>query len=128
MKRTPKLILTTAALTALGAATAPAASNHSVDMTATARLAGSGLKVTMSGRPIGNCSGTAQILSNGAKFNARCKHGRIRVRVKFAKGNRAKGTWRFTSGTGRYANGAGSGRYVGNIAQLRFRMTGSARY
>lgn len=129
MPNPAKLILTTAAVGLIAASPALASKRYNVDVTATAKLAGtSGLSVTMAGKPIGTCSGTAKIVSDGARFNAKCKHGRLRVKVTYSKSSQAKGTWRVLSGTGRYKNASGSGRYTGNLTRLQFHMVGTARY
>lgn len=109
-------------------APASASRSHKVDVTATARISGSGLAVSMTGKPVGTCKGTATVNSKGAIFNSKCKHGKLRVRITFKKGDQSRGTWRVLSGTGRYKGSSGKGRYVGSITSLKFRMSGTARY
>lgn len=117
--------LTAAALLALMPAVGRA-ETVKVDVTAKAKITASGLSVKLTGQPIGTCRGTATLTSTGALFKARCKGGRLRVRITFKKGDQSRGTWKYVSGTGRYRGAKGSGRYKGNLRTLRFHMTGTA--
>ena len=101
---------------------------YRVDMTATAKLKGTDLVVQLTGSPVGTCKGTARLQGDGATFRARCRDGRISVRIRFAGRDQSRGSWRFTSGTGRFRGAWASGRYTGNLSQLRFRLTGRARF
>lgn len=121
-------------LTALAAAVLLAlpagasAKTYNVDVTATAKFKGAKLVATIAGAPLGRCSGTVELTTTGSIFRAKCKKGKIVVRVTFKKGDPSRGTWKVSAGTGTYRGAKGSGRFTGNNSTLKYRMTGRVKY
>lgn len=128
---TSKRFFTAALAAASISAIAPgqaAAKTYRVDVLAQASWNGKSLAVSLNGKPIGSCRGSATLRSYGVLFRSRCKGGRVTVRVRYANGNAARGTWRLIDGTGRYRNASGVGRFSGNVSQMKYRMTGRVTY
>lgn len=126
MHRIPLASITAATLLIFPAGAS--AASRAVDVTATAKFQGGKLVVALSGKPLGRCNGTAELTKNGAIFRAKCKKGKIVVRVTFKNGDSTRGTWRVSAGTGAYKGGKGSGRFTGNNSSLKYRMTGRVSY
>jgi len=117
-----------AAMTLLALPATSAAKSHKVDVTATAKFEGGKLAVVISGKPLGRCKGTAELTSTGSIFRAKCKEGKIVVRVTFKNGDPERGTWKVSAGTGTYKGSKGKGNFTGNNSTLKYRMTGSISY
>jgi len=117
-----------AAIVLLALPATSAAKSYDVDVTATAKFKDGKLAVALTGKPLGRCKGTAEITKTGALFRAKCKKGKIVVRVTFKKGDPTRGTWKVSAGTGAYKGGKGKGKFTGDNSTLKYRMTGRVSY
>lgn len=119
-----------AALTAFALPTAADAKTYRANLHVQGKAHGAAVNVTVSGSPLGRCSGTGRITRAGTTYNLRCRGGRIRMRSKATTGlaDRSRGRWQMLGGTGRYQRISGAGTFRGRLSTGSFSCTGTVRY
>lgn len=127
------LLVASAALAvpALGSAgNARAAKTTKVKMRLVGKLSGITITGTAKGSPFGNCKNKATLIIPKNIGVWTCPGGKVRFTAIGSTGaaNVARGTWKITSGTGKFKGAKGTGKFNGLQSTGTFTYTGSVSY
>jgi hypothetical protein len=123
------VVAAVAALGITGAAEAKA-KNHKVNFIGHGTQTGVDLKSTYKGKPFGTCKMTGKLVIPNTEQTVKCKGGSFSLTGHGTTGaaNDSKGTWKITSGTGKYKGIKGSGTFSGKLSTGVYRYVGKAKY
>jgi hypothetical protein len=135
MLRTIRTTLAVGAVSALtmGALIAPAiasAKTYKVTLKLSGKQTGVDIKGSIKGAPLGSCAYTGKLVIPNTNQVWKCKGGTIKTVGVGTTGasNDAKGTWKVTSGTGKFKGAKGSGTFSGQISTGLFTYVGKLSY
>jgi hypothetical protein len=119
-----------AAVAALGITGVAQAKSYKVNFIGHGTQSGVDLKSTYKGTPFGTCKMTGKLVIPNTQQTVKCKGGSFNLTGHGTTGaaNDSKGTWKITSGTGKYKGIKGSGTFSGQLSTGIYRYVGTAKF
>jgi len=118
------------AVAAFGVAGVAQAKSYKVNFTGHGSQTGVDLKSTYKGTPFGTCQMTGKLVIPDTQQTVKCKGGSFKLVGHGTTGaaNDSKGTWKITSGTGKYKGIKGSGTFSGTLSTGVYTYVGTAKF
>jgi hypothetical protein len=122
-------VVAVAALTVTGVAQAKTKS-YKVNFTGHGSQTGVDLQSTYKGAPFGTCEMTGKLVIPDTQQTVKCKGGSYKLTGHGTTGaaNDSKGTWKITSGTGKYKGITGSGTFSGTLSTGVYTYVGTVKF
>src|SRR4051812_46076068 len=89
---------------------------------------GTKISATYKGTPIGTCKMTGTLVIPNTKQTIKCKGGSFKLTAKGKVGAIVVGTWKVSSGTGKFKGVKGKGTFKGPLATSKFVYKGTLNY
>ena len=89
---------------------------------------GTTIRADYNGKPLGKCKMKGKLVIPNTVQTWKCKGGTLKLTAVGKVAAVVTGTWKITSGTGKYKGAKGSGKFSGKLSDNIFTYTGKLKY